>query len=157
MSISLREWLPPVVIKSRRSSGGAGVYVKVAFNLGQFIKCYRDISFLKSVAGIDIFEKPVVQEYIPGKTHDYLGMFNKGVLRACLTRVREVTYPLYAGTGAVNRTTDFNELKELRTKLLTCAGYHGAAQLETKLDPRDGRFKLIEINPKLWGTLDLSI
>jgi predicted ATP-grasp superfamily ATP-dependent carboligase len=29
-------------------------------------------------------------------------------------------------------------------------GFHGISQVEFKLDRRDGRFKLIEINPRLW-------
>ena len=29
-------------------------------------------------------------------------------------------------------------------------GFHGVSQVEFKRDPRDGRFKLMEINPRLW-------
>ena len=29
-------------------------------------------------------------------------------------------------------------------------GFHGIAQVEWKRDPRDGRQKLIEVNPRLW-------
>ncbi|HEX6664613.1 MAG TPA: hypothetical protein VF025_13165, partial [Gaiellaceae bacterium] len=34
--------------------------------------------------------------------------------------------------------------------LLRELGFHGIAQVEWKRDPRDGRLKLIEVNPRLW-------
>ena len=35
-------------------------------------------------------------------------------------------------------------------RLLRAIGFHGVSQVEFKRDPRDGRFKLMEINPRLW-------
>jgi predicted ATP-grasp superfamily ATP-dependent carboligase len=35
--------------------------------------------------------------------------------------------------------------------------WHGPAQLEFRLDPRDGKAKLIEMNTRFWGALDLAI
>jgi predicted ATP-grasp superfamily ATP-dependent carboligase len=34
--------------------------------------------------------------------------------------------------------------------LLAALGYHGIAQTEFRLDPRDEQFKLMEVNPRLW-------
>ena len=49
-------------------------------------------------------------------------------------------------------TTHEPELASTARNLLESLGWHGPAQVEFKFDPRDKRYKLIELNPKLWGT-----
>jgi hypothetical protein len=66
-------------------------------------------------------------------------------------------YPIYGGVGAVNVTTKDRNLADLARRLLEELKWHGPAQIEFKYDGRDNTYKLIEMNPKLWGTLDLSI
>jgi carbamoylphosphate synthase large subunit len=41
-------------------------------------------------------------------------------------------------------------------RLLRKLGFHGVSQVEFKLDPRTGEFKLIEVNPRLWQWHSLS-
>jgi len=40
--------------------------------------------------------------------------------------------------------------KETATKCLSRLGYHGVMEAEFKLDPRDNRFKMLEINARSW-------
>ncbi len=103
------------------------------------------------------FSKPIVQEYIPGKIHDVCTLFNEGEPRAALTQIREKTIPPTGGPGVVNRTTDIPRLKNHALELLKEIDWHGVAQVEFIHDLRDDKFKLLEINSKFWGTLDLSI
>jgi carbamoylphosphate synthase large subunit len=35
-------------------------------------------------------------------------------------------------------------------RLLRALRFHGISQVEFKRDPRDGRYKLMEVNPRLW-------
>jgi predicted ATP-grasp superfamily ATP-dependent carboligase len=42
------------------------------------------------------------------------------------------------------------ELVDAALRLLRAFRYHGLSQVEFKRDPRDGRYKLMEINPRLW-------
>ena len=35
-------------------------------------------------------------------------------------------------------------------RLLRAFDFHGVSQVEFKRDPRDGRYKLMEVNPRLW-------
>ena len=99
----------------------------------------------------------LVQEYIPGRIHDACTFTVHGRPMQIVTQVRQLMYPIYGGVGAINITTDDAILRRLAASILEHAGYHGTAQIEFKLDSRDGRYKLIEFNPKLWGTLNLSI
>jgi predicted ATP-grasp superfamily ATP-dependent carboligase len=99
----------------------------------------------------------IVQEFIPGKIHDVCTLSVLGQPVRLLTQVRELMYPIYGGVGAVNITTDDQSLRDNAEKLIIESGYHGPAQVEFKKDSRTGEYKLIEFNPKLWGTLPLSI
>jgi predicted ATP-grasp superfamily ATP-dependent carboligase len=42
------------------------------------------------------------------------------------------------------------EAVDAALRLLEAFGYYGLSQVEFKRDPRDGGFKLMEINPRLW-------
>jgi predicted ATP-grasp superfamily ATP-dependent carboligase len=46
---------------------------------------------------------------------------------------------------------------ELGTRLLKALGWYGIAMVEFKFDPRDNIPKLMEINPRFWGSLSLPI
>jgi predicted ATP-grasp superfamily ATP-dependent carboligase len=103
------------------------------------------------------FSQAVVQEYVPGELHDVCLLFNRGEPRAVLTQRRVLMYPRDGGVGVVNETTAERDLCEPAIALLRALDWHGPAQVEFKRDSRDGRPKLIEVNGRFWGTLDLSI
>ena len=54
------------------------------------------------------------------------------------------------GTCRVGEARWRDDVVEQALTLLGALGYHGIAQTEFRLDPRDGRFKLMEVNPRLW-------
>ena len=54
------------------------------------------------------------------------------------------------GTCRVGEARWRDDVVEQALALLTALGYHGIAQTEFRLDPRDERFKLMEVNPRLW-------
>ena len=102
------------------------------------------------------FEKPMIQEYIPGELLDVCVLFNKGQPRATLAQRRVITYPPSGGVGIVNETIEDPELIEFAIRLLKKMTWHGVAQVEFKRD-NEGIPRLMEVNPKFWGTLELSI
>jgi predicted ATP-grasp superfamily ATP-dependent carboligase len=118
---------------------------------------YKDMTCTVSHSFLADYNRPLIQEYIPGKIHDVATMSQNGVVKGALTQIREITYPIYGGTGSVNVTTDESDLKDSAVRLLEAANWHGPAQAEFKLDLRDSTYKLMEVNPKFWGTLDLSL
>ncbi len=63
--------------------------------------------------------------------------------------------PLY-GVSRVIETAHRPELHEPTVELLRRAGYRGMACAEFKLDPRDGRLKLLEINVRMDLTFGLA-
>ncbi len=70
-------------------------------------------------------------------------------------RLHEV--PPTGGPSAMAESCDDNELHALGKKLLEKSGWNGVAMAEFKKSALDGKFYLMEINPKFWGSLDLSI
>jgi len=57
----------------------------------------------------------------------------------------------------MNVTVKDKRLFDYGKTLLDSLHWHGPAQVEVKLDLSDNNYKLLEVNPKFWGTLDLSI
>jgi predicted ATP-grasp superfamily ATP-dependent carboligase len=145
----------PVVIKAR---SGTGVQngLRYANNRDELLEKYAEITSQRSHDSF-VFDKPIIQEFIPGFIHDACTLTREGRVVCVLTQVRQLMYPIYGGVGAVNITTQDERLKALASKVLEALNWNGPAQVEFKYDARDNTYKLIEVNPKLWGTLDLSI
>ena len=143
----------PCVVKLKRGSAAKGLrYVNSPEEL---IKCY-EIPPIRSDMVFD-YSFPMIQEYIPGEVHDICVLFNNGKPRAVLTQRRIWMHPINGGGGIYNETTNEPKLKEITIKLLKKIKWHGPAQVEFKIDSRDKKPKLMEVNSKFWGTLDLSI
>ena len=66
---------------------------------------------------------------------------------ACSPVVKLVQMPRGFGTCRVGEARWREDVVEQALALLRALGYHGIAQTEFRLDPRDGRFKLMEVNP----------
>jgi len=145
----------PLIVKGRKSCGvDAGVrFVSNARELG------LALNELCSKEGLGLITdySPLIQEYIPGDIYDVVGLYSRGSPRVAIAQRRVETIPLSGGPGVWNVTVDAPELVEQSCALLDHVGWHGPYQTEWVLDRRDNRFKLIELNPKLWGTLELAI
>lgn len=78
--------------------------------------------------------------YISGKD-ELLGVFTGRKLRQS---------PTGFGQCRTGESLLCPRVLEQGLKLLDTLGYHGVSQVEFKLDPRDGEYKLIEINARFW-------
>ncbi|MBI9017242.1 MAG: hypothetical protein JEZ07_08290 [Phycisphaerae bacterium] len=58
-------------------------------------------------------------------------------------------YPVGFGTTTMMRTANKPELVALSNQFMQKIGYQGLCDIEYKLDHRDNKFKIIEINPRL--------
>ena len=56
----------------------------------------------------------------------------------------------YMGSARVGEALWVDEVVEHGLALLRGLGFHGISQVELMRDPRDGRYKLLEVNPRLW-------
>ena len=92
----------------------------------------------------------LIQEIIPGEQIYMCGTyFNKssGVVAACgCDKVRQ--FPVDFGCGTLCRSMWRPLPGNSAIRLLKAIGYHGFAEAEFKKDPRDGEYKLLEINAR---------
>jgi len=129
----------PVVVKGTRETGRL-LYVSTP----------------RELAKVDT-SRAVIQEYIPGEGYGFYALLNRGRLRACFMHRRLREYPVTGGPSTLAESVYDPKLKELGMRLLRALNWHGVAMVEFRKDYRDGEYKLMEINPKFWGSLDLSI
>lgn len=146
----LEELTFPVILKPTESSGSKGLeYVIKKENL---IETFEKTS--------QNFGETIIQELIPpgGETYGFEGLFNKNSEPKAIfvhKRVRE--YPITGGPSTLRVGVKNEEIVELGTRLLKALRWYGIAMVEFKVDPRDNSPKLMEINPRFWGSLSLPI
>lgn len=99
----------------------------------------------------------ILQEYISGEGYGLYALFNEGSPRAIFMHKRLREYPITGGASTAAESVYDQKLKDFGLKLLESLNWHGVAMVEFKKDRLDGEFKLMEVNPKFWGSLDLSI
>lgn len=139
----------PVVVKPRRSSGSRGI--RICAEWGQLLKAYREASA--------IGELPMIQQYIPpGERFDAAVLMDEEGRPVASFAQREVRhYPADIGPSTVQESVSRPELVEQAISLLGKLNWRGVAEAEWMRDPRDGRLKLMEINPRYWNSLHLAI
>ena len=101
----------------------------------------------------------LIQEYIPydSEVGVYTLFNHDSELRAVTVQKRIRSYPVSGGPSTLRETINNPELIESAVKLLKALKWVGVAMVEFRTDPRDGKPKLMEINPRFWGSLNLSI
>jgi predicted ATP-grasp superfamily ATP-dependent carboligase len=100
-------------------------------------------------------EELMVQELIPGggaQQYAYCAFFKNGAAVGGMTARRLRQHPpLFGRASTYVETVDVPELESLSTRFLEAINYYGLAELEYKLDPRDGQYKLLDFNARTWG------
>lgn len=76
---------------------------------------------------------------------------------AAFAHERLEQYPLSGGPSTDRRSVLEPELVDQSIRLLRKLRWRGIAMVEWKADPRDGKPKLMEINPRFWGSLELAV
>lgn len=96
----------------------------------------------------------LVQEIIQGPDtnhYKYCSYIDRnGIIQAefMLQKIRQT--PIHFGVGAVVTSTYLPDLLLIGRQMLTGMNYRGVGSVEFKVDSRDGKMKLIELNPRYW-------
>jgi D-aspartate ligase len=96
----------------------------------------------------------LVQELIPGDGGQYshAALCRDGEPLATITARRTRQYPADFGRASTFvETIDDPETAEQATAVFARMELTGLAEVEFKRDERDGRLKLLDINPRVWG------
>lgn len=97
----------------------------------------------------------MVQELIPGAGEEQLAfgaVCDEGDTRAWVTARRTRQYPTDFGRASTFvETIDCPEVADAAKALLAALKLSGLVEVEFKRDPRDGRYKLLDVNARAWG------
>jgi predicted ATP-grasp superfamily ATP-dependent carboligase len=104
------------------------------------------------------FPHPFVQEYVPGTNYSVAALYNEGKPRAfCCIKVQRA-WPASGGNSCFRESAPLDpEMKRQAETLLKSLNWHGIAEVEFRVDLRDGIPKLMEINPRFWGSLEVAV
>ncbi len=149
-SLSLDSIPIPAVIKPRISSGSFGiVYVKKKEDL---IPSYQRVH--------EQFPFPLIQEWIPdgGGIYGFSALFDEASnVKAAFVHKKLRMYPVQGGPSTLGEGVVHPQIMEMGLSLLKSLNWAGVGMAEYKVDPRDGIPKLLEVNPRFWGSLQLAI
>ena len=139
----------PVVIKPRISSGSRGLVY--ADDRSKLLENYPAVH--------ERYPFPIIQEYIPGsEVYGVAMLLNfQSQVRASFVYKRLRSYPVAGGPSTLRVSVKRGDLSDIAGHLLQSLKWTGVAHVEFKIDPRNGRPKLLEVNPRFWGSLALAI
>lgn len=146
----------PVIIKGLTTSLWRQKYGDkkgmMASNKNELIKEYGQIH----QAGIDC----VVQEIIKGddqchyKLCAYINEQGETLLTFTLQKIRQ--YPCHFGIGSSIVSIKNQEVADLGLRFMKAVHYRGVGSIEFKKDVRDGKYYMIEMNPRFWAQNGLT-
>ncbi|MGH9354271.1 MAG: ATP-grasp domain-containing protein, partial [Terriglobia bacterium] len=97
----------------------------------------------------------MVQELVPGDGRHqfaYCAFFKQGRAVGGMVARRTRQHPSEFGRASTFvETIDLPLLESLSERFLRAIDYYGLVELEYKLDPRDGQYKLLDVNARTWG------
>jgi len=98
-----------------------------------------------------------IQQLIEGPGEGFFALYQDGTLKRYMMHRRLGEYPTTGGSSWAAQSIEEDDLKLAGKTLLDALNWHGPAMVEFKRSIDDGRLYLMELNPKLWGSLDLTI
>ena len=143
-TFNLRTFRFPIIIKPKHGSGAKGIiYIENEEGLkGQSID----------------FDNFFVQERLPNSKEVEAGFYlcDKGEIISFYSHKRIRTYPETGGVTVFSQSSSSLDIKQSGETIIQKLNWSGLLMIEFIFDKRDNTYKLIEINPRLWGSIMLS-
>jgi predicted ATP-grasp superfamily ATP-dependent carboligase len=103
----------------------------------------------------------MLQQYIPGGDES-VWMFNgyfdrKSACVAGLTGKKLRQHPVHTGATSLGICLSNNSLRETTSAFMGALGYQGIVDIGYRYDARDGRYKVLDINPRIGATFRLFV
>ncbi len=142
----------PVVVKPQKETPGRPPirYIRNLSELEQFAEA--QYAACRSQA-----DDLLVQEFIPGFGCGFFATYQYGVCKRIFMHRRVREYPASGGVSSCAESLYDPQLEAHGRRMLDALEWHGVAMVEFRRDSRDRQYKLMEINPKFWGSLDLAL
>lgn len=144
--LNYSEWLFPLIIKPRVGYGAHGFFI---------IKNKDDLE-QKYAKEQQQFGEMLIQEYIPAGGRQFqveIVIDEKGEIANAIVLDKLRWYPLNGGSSTINKVVKNDTIVNNCATLLRSIGWKGYASLDMIEDVRDNAFKVLEINPRINGTV----
>lgn len=138
----------PLVLKPRRGSGARGVVM--VRDIKEMRMRYRD---LRAAYG-----ELIAQKFIPhGGAYGFCALCRDGQILTSFTfrRIRE--FPVRGGPSTCRVAERIPEIEHFGKLLLSYMRWQSLAMVEFRRDANSGIVYLMEINPRVWGSISLAI
>lgn len=139
----------PALIKPNQTAGARGF--KIVNSFKELWESYPAI--------YEGFGDCHVQEYIPDGGRQLEAQIlikdNEVIMSTINEQIRY--YPKEGGSSCFNQTVRNDHIIEICTKVLRLIKWEGFADFDLIEDPRDGSFKIMEINPRLPACIKASV
>ncbi|NHN40675.1 carboxylate--amine ligase [Halorubellus sp. JP-L1] len=102
--------------------------------------------------------EPIAQRYVPSDGEfGFFALYDRGRPVRTFQHRRVRSYS-YAGGASVYRESYRDpELARAGRRVLDALEWHGPAMVEFRRDARDGTYRLLEVNPRFWGSIPLAV
>jgi predicted ATP-grasp superfamily ATP-dependent carboligase len=124
-------------------------------NKDELIKTYQSVCKIIEPSEI------LVQEFISGgpkHLFSFCPFFKDGKVVTSIMARRSRQHPMDFGHASTfAEVVDIYELRDIAERFLRLIGYYGIGEVEFMQDPKDRSYKLIELNPRIWGWHSLAI
>lgn len=138
----------PIVCKPRTGCAAVGFYV--AKSEQDLIEYYMKAE--------KKYGPCLIQEYIPQDGLQYkaeLYIDRNGVMKAACVFAKVRWYPINGGSSTLNETVNRPDIVENCRELLSKIHWRGYADIDLIEDTRDGKVKIMEINPRITGSVKI--
>lgn len=146
---SLSDLQFPSVLRPSMGSGGEGI---------TFVHAPEDLQSAEKNF-FKIYGPHMIQEKIPFRNKYTVGVLcnaDAQIRRVCV--IKEIrNYPVETGAACYVETVEYPELVDISIKLMKSLNYFGIADIDFLVDERTKEPKLMEINPRFWGSLPVAI
>ena len=132
----------PVVVKGAVGRGGSTTHI------ARSLAAAREAVTSVRRAGTDAF----AQRYIVGQTYLVGGTFRDGCPLRLYAGVKLAQHPRRTGPATIIRSYFDERLLNAATATIAAIGWSGIASMDFVRDT-DGRFLLLEVNPRPWGSI----
>lgn len=142
----------PCVVKPACETEAKGVYY--ARNVRE---CQRYVDLLFDKMSGESQYGVLLQEYIKGWGCGFFALYDQGSCRRVFMHQRIREYPPSGGGSTAARAFYAETLKQMGLRLLNALTYHGVAMVEFRYCEEREQYVLMEINPKMWGSIELAL
>ncbi len=126
--------------------------VRIAHSRAELLDAYR---LMESPTGANV----MLQEYVPeaaGADWMFNGYFDaRGKCTVAFTGRKLRQWPSGAGAATLGVCEANTAVEEITRRFMEAVGYRGIVDVDYRLDRRDGRYKLLDVNPRIGASFRL--